>query len=186
MPHQTIINLNCLQLTICSVSIAAIGRTVQLIPLLEPRSTKFVDVTWLVVSELNWAFAEGSVAIVAASLPSIRPLFQRLLSKKECEEHGNDNDRSVVALDDLSHGSRGNRANKQWPHSNKSSLHGGPPDEELGLCPGLGRSNQGSGMISTLSESTIHESRATGGRSRGTAEPCRWVEVSIADFAVTH
>ncbi|KAG8156866.1 hypothetical protein KVR01_013279 [Diaporthe batatas] len=64
------------------VLIAAIGRTVELIPLLKPETghgdLQFVDMPWLVVPELNWAIAEAGVGIVAASLPSIRPMWQRL------------------------------------------------------------------------------------------------------------
>ncbi|KAK7703275.1 hypothetical protein SLS64_009252 [Diaporthe eres] len=82
------------------VCIAAVGRTVELTPLLHPRSSGFVDVTWVIVPELNWAFAEGSIGIVAASLPAIRPLFIRLLSKIRGTA-SSENDRPVVSLEDM-------------------------------------------------------------------------------------
>lgn len=155
---------------------------------------KFVDVTRLVVPELNWAFAEGSVAIIAASLPSIRPLFKRLLSKKERRGCGSNNQGSSVELEDLSHGSRGSKAHKQrqWPHSKDSTLHSRPQDEELGLCRVPGRSAQGSDMVGTWSEIPLsdtphsNESHAPGGQLGGNLEPRRRVEVSIGDFAVAH
>jgi hypothetical protein len=142
MPRHITTNPICFQLTICRVSIAAIGRTVQLIPLLGSQPDKVVDITWLVVPELNWAFAEGSVGIVAASLPSIRPLFKRLVPNKVGAGGGSNNDRSGVTLEHMSRGSRGSKANKhhQWPRSKDSTLNCGQQDEELGLCPGPGRS----------------------------------------------
>lgn len=83
----------------------------ELTPLLHPRSSGFVDVTWLIVPELNWAFAEGSVGIVAASLPAIRPLFKRLLSKIRGTADS-ENDRSGVSLEDMSGGSKGSKAHR--------------------------------------------------------------------------
>lgn len=142
------------------------------------------------VPELNWAFAEGSVAIIAASLPSIRPLWKRLLSKKEHGGRSSDNEHTGVPLEDLSHGSRGNKVHKQrqWPHSNASTLHSRPQDEELGLCRVPARSTQGSDMVEIpLSDDThSNESHPPGGHPGGNLEPHRRVEVNIADFAVAH
>lgn len=142
------------------------------------------------VPELNWAFAEGSVAIIAASLPSIRPLFQRLLSKKERRGCGSDHQGSSVELEDLSHRSRGNKPHKQrqWPHSNASTLHDRPQDEELGLCRVPARSTQGSDMVEIPLSDTPHSngSHPPDGHPGVNLEPRRPVEVSMADFAVAH
>lgn len=153
-------------------------------PLLEPRSIKLVDVTWLIVPELNWAFAEGSVGIIAASLPSVMPLFKRLLSRKRGTSNG-ENDGTGVSLENMSGGSRGSQAHKgqHWPESKDRTLRSNVQDEELGMCPGQGRSTQGSDRVSTVSENPNH-SHARGGHVEARTEPRGRVEVTTADFAV--
>ncbi|POS71938.1 hypothetical protein DHEL01_v209664 [Diaporthe helianthi] len=134
------------------VLIAAIGRTIELMPLLRPdQGNKLVDITWLVVPELNWAIAEGSVGIVAASLPAIRPVFKLLRSKSisggnSSPSGGHHNIDSGVALENVSVGSVGSKAQEpqqqqqqhRSPCGNTSdgALHcGHGRDEEEGLCP---------------------------------------------------
>lgn len=166
--------------------IAAIGRTVELGPLLAPRSTKLVDVTWLIVPELNWAFAEGSVGIIAASLPSITPLLKNLLSRARGTRNS-ENGRTGVSLESVSGGSGGSQAHKRqhWSQSKDRTWRSNVQDEELGLCPGPGRSTQGSDRVSTVLENPNHP-YARSGHVEASAEPRGRVEVTTADFAVAH
>lgn len=168
----------------------------ELIPLLHPRSSgRLVDVTWLVVPELNWAFAEGTIGIIAASLPSLRPLFIRLQSKIRGTSD-TENDRSGVTLEEIPGGGRGGQARRHhqyWKHNREKTLQTKPGDEELGLCPGPGRSTQGSDKISTVSENPVSggppHPNNPGARS-GHAEGNRVTSVRLAmifgDFAVAH
>lgn len=168
---------------------AAIGRTVELKPLLQ--TNKITDITWLMVPEVNWAFAEGSVGIIAASIPSTRPLFQCLISKTRGGGDRKD-DRSGVTLQDLSGASRGHRAHKHhhWPHSNERTLACNPEDEELGLCPS--RTTHGSDRISKASDNPVssaphpNDARAKGGHLEGSTDASGRIEVTVADFAVAH
>lgn len=164
----------------------------ELIPLSHPRSTgDLVDVTWLIVPELNWATAEGSIGIIAASLPSIRPLIRRLLSKVRGTGNSGNN-RMEVTEEDMSSGSRGNKAHRlhHWARSRASQTS--PEDEELGLHPGPGRSTQGSDGISAVSENPVADAPHPGnhhagdGLAGGRTEPRGRVEVTTADFAVAH
>lgn len=150
-----------------------------------------IDVTWLMVPEVNWAFAEGSVGIIAASIPCIKPLFQRLMTKVYGE--GNkEGDISGVTLQNLSEGSTGQRAHRHhhWPHSKDRTLTCNPGDEELGLCPC--RDTHGSDSVSKTSDnavsSTAHrnEARPQGGHLKEKADASGRIEVTMADFTVAH
>lgn len=161
----------------------------ELIPLSHPHSLKAADVTWLIVPELNWATAEGSVGIIAASLPSIRPLFKCLLSRGT---DNSGNSRMEVTLEDMSDGSRGNKVHRldRWPRSRSSKIS--LADEELGLRANPDRSIRGSDRISTVSENPVasaahpHHHHAGDGLAGGRAEPRGRVEATVADFAVAH
>lgn len=155
-------------------------------PLLEPRSIKLVDVTWLIVPELNWAFAEGSVGIIAASLPSITPLLKRLLFRVRGTGNS-ENGRTGVPLENVSGGSGDSQTHKRqhWPQSKDRTLRSNVQDEELGLCPGPGRSTQGSDRLSTVWENP-NQAHTRGGHVEERAEPRGRIEVTTADFAVAH
>lgn len=159
-------------------------------PLLHPRSSELVDVTWLVVPELNWAFAEGSIGIIAASLPSISHLFERLMSKI-CGTRNSENNRTEVTLDDMATESRENNAHRyHWQYSKDTTLQRSLKDEEMGLRPVSGRSTQGNDLNHTVSENTVStaarsdNSYARSGHAGGSTEPGGRTEVATADFAV--
>lgn len=170
-------------------------------PLLKAEPDQnFIDITWLVVPELNWAVAEGSVGIVAASLPSIRPIFKRLSSANASgsggeTSHHDDND-SGVALESVSGGSgTGSKTDEQQRQSPRGYAEGiflrcgHGRDEEEGLCP-CQRTQGGSGCVSNGSGDVVcggphsDESCTPDRHSRGNAEPCRRVEVKVANFSV--
>lgn len=158
----------------------------QLLPLLHPRSPKLVDVTQLIVPELNWAAAEGSIGIIASSLPAVRPLFKRMLSKLGDRRDGK-NDRSGVTLEKASKENKSDKA--RGNHCCGQISHG---DEELGFCPCRDRRAQDSDKISSATEDPAasaprpdgHHSRDV--RARGWSEPGGRSDVIIADFAVAY
>lgn len=158
----------------------------QLLPLLQPQSTKLVDVTQLIVPELNWAAAEGSTGIIASSLPAVRPLFKRMLSKLGGTRDG-DTHRPGVTPEKVPRGSRGSNA-----PGHRCCGRARRGDEELGLCNCRGRSTRESDKIPSAPGNPVaspprpndHNSRD--GRARGWSESGGRGDVIIADFAVAH
>lgn len=163
----------------------------QLIPLLQPQSTGVVDVTQLIVPELNWAAAEGSTGIIASSLPAVRPLFKRMLCK--LGGTGDEkNDRSGFTLEKVPKEDKSSKA--RGHHCCGQSSH---TDEELGLCPCRDRSTQDcstrdSDKISSVSHNPAASAPRSDGHlsrdlhARGWSELGGRRDVIIADFAVAH
>lgn len=178
----------CSQLTVCSVCVATIGRTCALAPF--RGSFEQIDFTWSLVPELNWAIVEGSVGIIAASLPSLKPLVKRLRCKRTRGGRGGGNDRSSLHLRGLSDG--GKRAEAQQlqnrPSIRQPTLRHGPADEELGLCPAP--TTEGSVRMSSFSRKSVLNGSFRGGFFIETGDtesklrPGIVDEVRKADFAV--
>ncbi|KAL1858843.1 hypothetical protein Daus18300_009841 [Diaporthe australafricana] len=121
------------------VCAATIGRTFALEPFNHPFQQ--IDCTWALVPELNWAMVEGSVGIIAASLPSLKPFVERLRCKKTRggTGSGNDHPNPKLQLKALSDGSKKKAEAQQLqipPNTEQPTLQQhGSADEELGLRP---------------------------------------------------
>lgn len=165
---------------------AAIGRTVTLKNF--DGGPADIDFTWKLVPELLWAFVEIGVGIIAASIPPIKPLYKRLMTKTACGCCGSAHNHPGVKLQNISDRDRGQKGHQVYEQqaSDKITSKYGSADEELGMV-----AKGGDGMSSTLEKPILNgspsrDSHAQCGLTENMRQSDRRGEVIIADFAAAH